>query len=131
MAHPNEDLLRKGYEAFSRGDLDTLRNELFDPNVVLHVGGRSPLGGDYQGIDEVFGFFARTIELSNGTFQIQLHDAVANDEHAVGLSIASAQREGKSLDDARGAEIYHVRDGRVTEAWFMAEDPYATDDFWS
>ena len=131
MAHPNEELLRRGYEAFSQGDLDTLRNEIFDQNMVLHVGGRNPLAGDYHGVDEVFGFFARVVELSSGTFQTQLHDTVANDEHAVGLSIASAQREGKSLEDARGAEVYHVRDGRVTEAWFMTEDPYTFDDFWS
>ena len=29
MAHPNEDLLRTGFEAFGRGDMDALR-ELFD-----------------------------------------------------------------------------------------------------
>ena len=30
MAHPNEDLVRRGYEAFTKGDMETLR-ELFDP----------------------------------------------------------------------------------------------------
>ncbi len=29
MAHPNEELIRRGYDAFARGDMDTLR-ELFD-----------------------------------------------------------------------------------------------------
>jgi ketosteroid isomerase-like protein len=28
MGHPNEDLVRRGYDAFSRGDMQTLR-ELF------------------------------------------------------------------------------------------------------
>lgn len=28
MAHPNVDLLRKGYDAFTNGDLDTIRNEV-------------------------------------------------------------------------------------------------------
>ena len=25
MAHPNEELVRRGYDAFSRGDVDALR----------------------------------------------------------------------------------------------------------
>ena len=35
MAHPNEELVRKGYDAFASGDMDTLR-ELFDPGIVWH-----------------------------------------------------------------------------------------------
>jgi ketosteroid isomerase-like protein len=30
MGHPNEDLIRRGYDAFSTGDMDTLR-ELYHP----------------------------------------------------------------------------------------------------
>jgi ketosteroid isomerase-like protein len=26
MGHPNENLMRQGYDAFSRGDMDTLRS---------------------------------------------------------------------------------------------------------
>ncbi len=65
MPHPNADLRRKGYDAPSKGDLDTIRNEVLD--VVFHVaGGRNPLSGDYRGADEVFGFFGRLFELSGG-----------------------------------------------------------------
>ena len=44
MAHPNEELVRKGYDAFAKGDMDTLR-ELFDPEIVWHFPGRSQLAG--------------------------------------------------------------------------------------
>ncbi|MBW3611369.1 MAG: nuclear transport factor 2 family protein [Actinobacteria bacterium] len=131
MPHPNADLLRKGYDAFSKGDLDTIRNEVFSPDVVFHVAGRNPLSGDYRGADEVFGFFGRLFELSGGTLVLELHDVVANDGHAVGLSRLSAQREGKTLDGANGVEVYHVQDGRVTEAWLTTEDNYSFDEFWS
>ncbi len=131
MPHPNVDLLRKGYDAFSNGDLDTIRDEVFSPDMVLHVAGRSPLSGDYRGVDEVFGFFGKLFELSGGTFGVELHDAVANDHHAVGLSSFSGQREGRTLDGAKGVEVYHVQDGRVTEAWFTTEDDYRFDEFWS
>ena len=56
MGHPNEDLIRQGYDAFSSGDMDTLR-ELFHPDIVWHASGRSQLAGDHQGVDTVLGLF--------------------------------------------------------------------------
>lgn len=44
MGHPNEELVRSGYDAFAKGDIDTLR-VLFDPEVVWHQPGRSVLAG--------------------------------------------------------------------------------------
>ncbi|MDP8974827.1 MAG: nuclear transport factor 2 family protein [Actinomycetota bacterium] len=131
MPHPNAELLRKGYDAFSRGDLDTIRNEVFSADIVLHVAGRNLLSGEYRGVDGVFGFFGKLFELSGGTFHLDLHDIVADDHHGVALSSISAQREGRTLDGARGVEVYHVQDGRVTEAWFISEDDYRFDEFWS
>jgi ketosteroid isomerase-like protein len=129
MAHPNEDLIRRGFDAFGKGDMETLR-ELFDPDVAYHLPGRSPLAGDYHGPDEVLGLFARIFELSGGTFQADLHDAVANDEHAVGLFIARGQREGTTLED-RQVLVSHVRDGRLAEIWVLATDLHALDAFFS
>ena len=63
MAHPNEELLRRGYEAFGKGDMDTIR-ELFDPNIVWHAPGRNPMSGDYRGVDEVLTQFGNAIVLT-------------------------------------------------------------------
>jgi ketosteroid isomerase-like protein len=128
MAHPNEDLVRRGYQAFSTGDIETL-GELFADDVVWHVGGRSQLAGDYRGKQEVFGFFGKLAELSGGTFRIELHDVLANDEHAIALQKATGEREGKTLDD-NGVVVYHARDGKVTESWLHPGDPYGIDEFW-
>jgi ketosteroid isomerase-like protein len=92
MGHPNEDLIRRGYDAFSRGDMDTLR-QLFHPDIGWHAGGRSQLAGDHQGVDTALGFFAKTMELTGGNFRVQVHDLLANDEHAVGLHTAHAERK--------------------------------------
>ena len=98
MGHPNEDLIRRGYDAFSSGDMDTLR-ELFHPDIVWHASGRSQLAGDHQGVDVVLGFFGQTMEMTGGNFGIEVHDILANDEHAVGLHTAHAEREGRTLQD--------------------------------
>ncbi len=47
MAHPNEELLRRGYEAFAKGDLDTVMS-IFDEDIVWHEPGRNALGGELQ-----------------------------------------------------------------------------------
>jgi hypothetical protein len=55
---------------------------------VWHAAGRNPLAGDHRGTDEVLGYFGRTLELTGGTFRVELHDVVANvDDHAVGLHV--------------------------------------------
>jgi ketosteroid isomerase-like protein len=129
MAHPNEDLVRRGFAAFGTGDIATLR-ELLADDVIWHIGGRSPIAGDYKGIDEVLGFFAQLAERAGGTFRIDVHDLLANDEHVVALVKGTAERDGKMLND-NGAQVFHVQGGKVTEEWFHAGDQYATDEFWS
>jgi ketosteroid isomerase-like protein len=129
MSEEDIALLRKGYDAFAAGDLDTIRG-LFDDNIVWHIGGRSPLAGDYKGVDEVFGFFAKLAELAGGTFKVELHDVLSNGEHTVALARNTGEREGRRLDDNNVA-VYHVTDGKVTEAWFHPGDAYATDEFFS
>jgi uncharacterized protein len=127
MGHPDEDVVRRGYDAFSKGDMQTLR-ELFDPDVVWHTPGRSQLAGDHRGVDAVLGFFGRTMELTGGTFRVEVHDVVANDEHVVGLHEVIAEREGKPLRD-RNILVFHVRDGRTSEVWQFWTDQYAADAF--
>jgi ketosteroid isomerase-like protein len=39
MAHPNEELARRGYDAFSNSDIDALRPVVAD-NTIFHEPGR-------------------------------------------------------------------------------------------
>ncbi len=127
--HPNVGLLRKGYEAFAKGDMATL-TELFSEDAVWHVSGTSPISGVHRGRDAVFAAFGRMAQLSGGTLKIELHDALANDEHAVALTRASASRQGRQLDSL-DTDVYHIRNGKVTEMWSFVEDQRSYDEFWS
>jgi uncharacterized protein len=129
MAHPNEDLVREGYAAFGRGDIDALRRSFFAEDVRYHVPGRSPLGGDYEGVAQVLEWLGRQFELSGGTIRAVVHDVVANDEHAVALITVRGERAGKQLED-NGVQVFHFRDGRVSEIWSHPADLYAVDEFW-
>jgi ketosteroid isomerase-like protein len=127
--HPNSTLLRKGYDAFAKADLETV-TALIAEDAMWHVGGNNQLAGEYKGRDSILGdFFAKLITLSDGTFKTELHDVVANDTHAVAIENSSATRNGKTWE-GNDVSVYHIRDGQLSEAWSMATDPVAYDAFW-
>ena len=127
--HPNVELARRGYDAFAKGDLATL-TELIADDATWHALGVGPLSGTYHGRDEIFGFFGRLAEETGGTFRMDVHDVLANDEHAVVLCMLSASRGSKSIQ-VPVANVSHMRDGKVTEFWTSTTDPQAGIDFWT
>jgi ketosteroid isomerase-like protein len=130
MAHPNEDLLRRGYAAFASGDMETL-NELFDDDIVWHTPGNNALAGDYSGKEAVFGNLGQNMEMTGGTFRLEIHDLLANDDHGVVLLRARAERpDGRRLDD-NTVQVWHLRGGKAVESWLHPGDASASDQFWS
>lgn len=59
----------------------------------MHIPGRSPIAGDYHGPSQVLAFQRRLFELSVGQLEVELHDVLANDDHAVALPTVKAVRE--------------------------------------
>lgn len=127
--HPNLERAREGYMAFAEGDMDAVSGLMAD-DIVWHVPGDHRMSGDYQGKQEVLGFFGRLMQETGGTFRNDVHDLLANDEHGVALVQSSASMGGKTVED-RGVHVFHMRDGKMTEFWNMPGDQSAWDDFWS
>jgi ketosteroid isomerase-like protein len=70
----------------------------------------------------------RRYQESVGDFEIKtdMHDVLANDEHAVQLMNVTATR-GNKTHQYRTAEIYHMKDGKITARWaFSDEKPLAS-----
>ena len=70
-------------------------------------------------------------ELTGGTFSFELHDVLANNEHAAALITIRGERAGKQQLNENEVLIYHFRDGKVSEAWIQSTDQYAADEFFS
>ena len=126
--HPNAELLKKAYAAFSAGDMDTVRS-LFAPDILWHVSGKNHFSRDYKGVDDVLNLFGQYFQETGGTFKVEVHDIVANDIHGVAIATLSGQKDGKSLND-RYVHVIHMKDGLQTESWIFAENPDVLDDFW-
>ena len=129
MAHPNAEKLRGAFDAQMREDWQAVR-EAFADDVVFHVAGNNQFSGSYRGRDEVFDLFQRRNEATGSKVDLAIHSIVADDEHAIALITMQAKREGKSAE-WRTAGIYHMRDGKISEAWGFNEDQEAVDEFWS
>lgn len=127
--HPYASLMREASAAFSRGDIDALK-QMIAEDVIWHVPGRSVVSGTYRGHEKLFGYFGRLMELSGGSFKVEVHDVVASDEHVVNLDRLSGTRGGKTLDIDL-ALVVHIRGGKIAEAWDLFSDQYAWDEFWS
>lgn len=128
MAHENEELLRRGYEAFAQGDMETI-DSMFADDITWHSPGNNPISGSYEGKQQVFEMFGRLREMTD-SFSQELHDVLANDDHAVALVKTRAERDGKQLESS-AAHVYHVEDGKVVSFWNHTLDQEAVDRFFS
>ncbi len=130
-AQSNGELMRKGYDAFSRGDMDMLRNELFAPDIVWHQGGRNQTAGDYHGADAVIGLFGKLFQLTDGTFRVTVDDLLTSDERVVVLARVDAQRAGKTVKNGDYVHVGRFNNDKLAEAWIVNADPYEIDDFFA
>ena len=122
-------VVRRGYEAFNAGDMDTLR-EQFTEDAVWRVGGTGPLSGAKQGRDAILAYFGELGSRSSGTVKVNLEDVAAGDRYVIGVQSNHAEREGKSLDQ-RSALVFSLTGGKVTEVMELQEDTAKGSDFWS
>ena len=70
--HPNLALVQRMYECFNKNDMETIRREIFAPDLVWNLPGRHPLAGTKHGADEVLAFFSQLVK---GNVQVTLDPA--------------------------------------------------------
>jgi ketosteroid isomerase-like protein len=129
-ADENVAIMRRAYEAFNTGDVDTLA-ELMDEGASWHLPGRSSMAGDYQDRDATLAYFGLLAKETEGTFRAELqHMAADGDTRVVGIQRSTADRNGKHLDVA-DCIVFELKDGRMTDGREHFEDLYAWDEFWS
>jgi ketosteroid isomerase-like protein len=126
----NVAVMRRAYDAFNTGDMDTL-TEVFDESMVWHLPGRSSYADDYQGRDATLAYFGQLAEQTGGTFRAELkHLAADGDDLVVGIQRSTGDRNGKHLDVGNSI-VFELKDGRVVDGREHFHDLYAWDEFWS
>ncbi|MFJ8533494.1 nuclear transport factor 2 family protein [Streptomyces sp. NPDC093591] len=128
--HQHAQLVRKGYEAFSRGDMDTLRT-LLTGDATHHFPGDHSMAGDYKGQDACIDMYQRLFEETAGTFKVELRHLFADGRgHVMSVHHATAERQGKRLD-MDGGIVFRIVGEKVSDLDECVADMDKLNDFWS
>jgi hypothetical protein len=128
MSDTKEDTVRRGYKAFSEGDMETL-GSLYTDDVVQSMPGNSQISGEHKGRDNVLGLYGKLFELSGGTFAVDLKSVEAKGDKVVAKHGTKAERDGKTLADTETIEFTFDGD-KISRLDLTTEDEAASDEFW-
>jgi ketosteroid isomerase-like protein len=126
-AGPRESgaLLRDLFEAFAAGDIARMEGT-FDDDVTWHAPGTNRFSGQFRGRAAALERLAQMREAGVST-RFDVHDVVANEEHAVALVHLHLEvADGRRYDQPQVA-VAHVWDGRIVEFWTMNQDQAVLD----
>ncbi|MGQ4362438.1 nuclear transport factor 2 family protein [Streptomyces sp. SAS_272] len=128
--HPHAALVREGYEAFSRGDMDTLRG-LMTGDCTHHVPGSHPLSGDFKGLDAITDMYGRLFSETAGSMRVELRNVMVDGRgHAVSMHRFTADRGGKHLEDD-GCIVFRIVGDKITDLDECVSDIDTSNEFWS
>ncbi|MDX3454674.1 nuclear transport factor 2 family protein [Streptomyces sp. ME02-8801-2C] len=128
--HPHAALVRKGYDAFSRGDMDTMRT-LLAGDATHHVPGSHSLSGDFKGQDAIIDMYRRLAEETDGTVHVvPMNVLVDGRGHAVSLHRFTARRQGREIDET-GALVFRIVGDKITDLDECVEDIERSNEFWA
>jgi ketosteroid isomerase-like protein len=116
--HANVALVRHALDAMNRGDVQAIADALAD-DVEWHEIGRPEARHGKADLRD-----AMTGRAADYTITAKLHDIVGGEDHVIALVEATATRGGRTLT-YRTAEIFHVRQGRISERWAFSDDTAA------
>ena len=100
----NIELVKKGYEAFSAGDVDTVMS-LFDDNIEWVQPGDSAISGTYHGKAELGQYLSRLAEKS---VTVKLNRLLADGDTVVALTEVTVGDE-----TGEDADVFTIRDGKT------------------
>jgi ketosteroid isomerase-like protein len=128
MAHPIEAVIREAYAAFARGDLGGyFRSCSEDWN--FNIAGRGAIAGTYCGKLARYELAQEAIATTSGTFQKDVEDILANDQHAIVLTRHRLTRDGQQ-QECHTVHVYEIRDGKLAACWEHPRDQTAFDAAW-
>jgi len=123
--HPNVALVRRAMQAMNEQDMSKAEQEMavvdafMADDIVWHEIGRAePRRGKAE-------LRAAMMEgVRDGTISYEVHDVIANGDHAIAIGTATATRGDRTFR-YRTAEIFHIRDGKAVERWAFSDDTAA------
>ncbi len=108
---PNTDLVARMYELFGQGDMDTIKSELFDPDITWTMPGHHPLSGTMQGADAVIAFFGSLFQA--GVTVDNAHFGELDDGTVIERHLGHGEYDGQQYDFPT-CTSYEVKNGKLS-----------------
>jgi ketosteroid isomerase-like protein len=125
----NIAVVRRGYEAFAKGDIETLK-ALFTADANWHALRVGVLPGNYRGVQAILGFFGQLAQETEGTMRVEPVTMAASGDSVFVFQRITGTRKGKTLD-TQAVLFFTVANGVVTEVKEFPADYPAYSHFWS
>ncbi len=129
MSDTKEDTVRRGYKAFTDGDMETL-GSLYTDDVVQTMPGNNKVSGEFKGRTDVLALYGKLFELSGGTFKADLKSVDADGDKIVAVHSSKAERDGRTLDGTETIAFTFAGD-KISRLDLTAADVAAQDAFWA
>ncbi|OKK19818.1 SnoaL-like polyketide cyclase [Streptomyces sp. CB00455] len=127
--HPDCALVRRGYEAFAKGDMETL-GRLMTADVIHHVPGSGPMSGHHKGREAVLDLYRRLGEETGGTFQVRPEAVLADGRgHVMSFHTARGDRGDRGIE-IRAGLFFTIIGDKITDIDECTEDIEESDAFW-
>lgn len=89
------------------------------------------MSGEYRGLADSVALLAKLAQWTHGAPRIDVHDLLANEQHGILMYTVSARHAERVLT-YRYVDIYHFREGKITEVWGqVSSDAAEFDAFYS
>jgi ketosteroid isomerase-like protein len=126
VASDNVELIRRGYEAFNRGDLEAVFAQL-DPEIEWITAPRTPFAGTYRGPDEVRRLLRDQRE-AFGEMTMEPYELFENGDKVVAFvrQRATGHASGAEIEIVVG-HMWTVRDGKAVRFEGFPEREKALD----
>jgi uncharacterized protein len=125
----NIEVMRRGYEAFAKGDIETLKT-LFSTHANWNQTETGVLPGNYRGAQAILEYFGQLAHESQGSLRVEPQTMAASGDHVFVLERVTGTRKGKTLDTT-DVLVFKLNNGVVTEVTNFPSNHPADVQFWS
>lgn len=121
---PNTDLVFKMYDYFSKGDMASIKRDLFHPDMTWNMPGHHPLSAHMEGVDAVLAFFGSLfqagIRVDNAHFG-ELDDGTVVEKH---MGHGTVNGEEFLFPTCT---TYGIKDGKIFQVQVHTADQHGVD----
>jgi hypothetical protein len=122
----NVEVIEKMYHCFRDADMETLKKEIFHPDILWHLPGRHPIAGTKKGINEVLGFFGALKKLGLKVTPMGISDI---DKDTVAEFYRGSGEANGAIMDAFNCNFYRIQDNKIVEVTVFMSNQHNYDDF--